>query len=58
MPEVPQMPCRVGLEMFRGGDSEYISRLFADRDVSWVQGSGQPGSHLRKKCYCSRKGGT
>ena len=41
-----------------GEETEYISRWFADSDVSWVQGSGQPGSHLRKKCYCSRKGGT
>lgn len=56
MTEIPQMPCRVGLEMLRGGDSEYVSCLFADRDVSWVQVSGQPGSHLRKKFYCFWKG--
>ena len=47
MTAIPQMRCRVGLEMLWGRDSEYISHLFADRDVSWVQVSGQPGSHLR-----------
>lgn len=44
MTEIPQMPCRVGLECFGEETLSTFSRLFADRDVSWVQISGQPGS--------------